>query len=179
MNPVGKLSAFTTPVQIGYVVADPFAAAERFAHRFGAGPFFVLEHIPCSEVLHRGRPSSFDHTAAYGQWGDVMVELFVQHDDEPSAIREMYASGEEGLHHVAFFVDDQAGAAAQLEELGYPEAQTGWANNRTRFAFHDARSDLGHYIEIYPGAPATRDFYAMVREAARDWDGTNPIASVR
>ncbi|CAN0489910.1 unnamed protein product, partial [Phaeothamnion confervicola] len=124
-------------------------------------------------------PGSFDHTAAYGQWGDIMVELFMQHDDEPSAVREMFAAGEEGLHHLAYFVDDQPAVAAQLEAFGFPQAQIGWANNRTRFAFHDARAELGHYIEIYPGAAGTKAFYAKVREAAQAWDGTNPIASVQ
>jgi hypothetical protein len=172
-------SVLSTPVQLGYVVDDVFEAAHRFASQFGAGPFFVLEHIPCVEVTYRGQPGSFDHSAAYGQWGPLMVELFVQHDDEPSAVREMYAQGEQGLHHMAFFVDDQAAAAAQLDALGFPQAQIGWANNRTRFAFHDARSALGHFIEIYPPAPGTKAFYEMVRNAAVGWDGKNVIASVQ
>ena len=173
------LSVLSTPVQLGYVVDDVFAAAHRFASTYGAGPFFVLEHIPCVEVLYRGQPGTFDHSAAYGQWGPLMVELFVQHDDEPSAVREMYAAGEQGLHHMAFFVEDHASTAARLEELGCPQAQIGWANNRTRFAFHDARATLGHYVEIYPPAPGTKAFYEMVRTAAQGWDGKNVIASVQ
>jgi hypothetical protein len=169
----------SAPVQVGYVVNDVFEAAARFSARHGAGPFFVLEHIPCVEVLYRGQPGTFDHSAAYGQWGELMVELFVQHDDEPSAVREMYAAGQEGLHHMAYFVDDQPAVAAQLEALGFPQAQIGWANGRTRFAFHDARAELGHYIEIYPGAPGTKAFYKMVRDAAQHWDGKDPIASVQ
>jgi hypothetical protein len=172
-------SALAKPVQLGYVVDDVFAAARRWAEQFGAGPFFILEHIPCTEVLHRGQPGTFDHSSAYGQWGDVMVELFVQHDDEPSAVREMYAQGEQGLHHMAYFVDDQPAVIAELTAMGYPQAQIGWANNRTRFAFHDARHVLGHYIEIYPPAPGTKAFYEMVRTAAENWDGAEPIASVR
>jgi len=174
----GELAVLGAPVQLGYVVDDPVEAAARFAQRYGAGPFFVLEHIPCTEVVYRGRPGTFDHSAAYGQWGDIMVELFVQHDNEPSAIREMFAPGEQGLHHLAYFADDPAGTAARLEALGFPQAQTGWANNRTRFAFHDARAELGHYIEIYPPAPGTKDFYARVREAARTWDGRDPVVAL-
>lgn len=172
-------SLLSPPVQVAYVVNDVFDAARRWADRYGAGPFFVLEHIPCADVTYRGEPGSFDHTAAYGQWGDVMVELFTQHDDEPSAIREMYAPGEEGFHHMAFFVDNPSAVGAQLTRLGFPLAQSGWANNRTRFAFHDARAELGHYIEIYPPAEGTVAFYSRVRQAAERWDGKDPIASVR
>jgi len=41
-------------VQNAYVVNDVFKAAERMTELVGAGPFFVLEHIPLSECLYRG-----------------------------------------------------------------------------------------------------------------------------
>ena len=63
------------PKQIAYAVPDAFEAAKRWAKDFGAGPFFISEHIPVTDVSYRGSPSSFDHTSAYGQWGDIMVEL--------------------------------------------------------------------------------------------------------
>jgi hypothetical protein len=78
-----------------------------------------------------------------------------------------------------FFVDDRDATAAPLDALGFPQAQIGWATNRTRFAFHDAQSWLGHYTEINPPAPRTKAFYQMVREAADGWDGKNVIASVQ
>ena len=94
------------PVQIAYAVRDAEAAAASWASKFRAGPFFVRRHIAVSEVRHRGAPSVFDHTSAYGQWGDVMVELVQDHTVGPSPVADVVGPGGEGLHHLAYFVDD-------------------------------------------------------------------------
>ena len=44
----------------------------------------------------------FDHTSAYGQWGDIMVELVQDHGTGPSVVRDLYNVDESGLHHLAF-----------------------------------------------------------------------------
>ena len=87
---------FGPVVQIAYVVPDPEAAAREWHERHGAGPFFLRHHIPVTDVMHRGHPSSFDHTSAYGWLGGVMIELFTQHDRSPSAVTERFAEGESG-----------------------------------------------------------------------------------
>jgi hypothetical protein len=162
------------PVQVAYVVNDPLVAAQRFADRMGAGPFFLSPHIAVSDARHRGHETTFDHTSAYGQWGPLMVELVHQHDDAPSAIRDVYAPGEEGLHHVAHFVPDLDAALdwARLD-CGWPTAMTAVAGGGTLpFAFVDARRDLGHMIELYEPTPMLRSFYKSVADAARSWDRT-------
>jgi hypothetical protein len=55
-------------------------------------------------------------------------------------------------------------------EMLYAETGTGVA-----FAMHDARPELGHYIEIYEDSERLRGFYDMVRSAAANWDGSDPI----
>ena len=45
------------PKQIAYAVPKAFKAAEQWATNFGAGPFFIAEHIPVSEVIYRGAVS--------------------------------------------------------------------------------------------------------------------------
>lgn len=162
---------FGPVVQLAYYVDDPIEAAERWAQDRGAGPFFVREHIAVGDVVYRGRPSSFDHTSAYGQWGAVMVELFTQHDDAPSAVRERFARGETGLHHMARFVDDFAAAA---EASGDRLAMTARSGS-TAFAFVDARDETGHYWELYEGTERLRGFYRMVADAAVGWDGRDAV----
>ena len=66
--------AFGVPVQIAYSVDDVEAGAVDFAERHGAGPFFVRHHPPF-DAVHHGAPAVFNHSSAYGQWGDVQVEL--------------------------------------------------------------------------------------------------------
>ncbi len=153
---------FGPPVQFAYVVDDPRAAAAHWEQQFGAGPFIVREHIPGTDVVHRGRPSGFDHTSAYGWWGSTMIELFCQHDDRPSAVTERFAPGETGLHHVACFVDDFDQALVRADAAGLAIAMTARAGS-TAFGFIDDVAKRGHYWEIYEGADALRSFYDHVR----------------
>ncbi len=168
-------SVLGPPVQIAYAVTDLDAAALQWADRFRAGPFFVSEHIAVDDVRYRGAPGSFDHSSAYGQWGEVMVELVNDHTVGPSPVADVVGPGGSGLHHLAYFVDDLATAQSALVRLGWPEALWARTPSGVAFAFHDAVGTLGHMIEIYEGTPALRGFYAMVREAAVGWDGSDPV----
>lgn len=150
-------------------------------HRYGAGPFFVNEDIRLVWGEHRGKPTRFVHSSAYGQWGGLMVELFRQADDgEPSPYRDMYAADQEGLHHVAMMVPDLDAAFAHFEASGAPViTRCGLrAPDLVDFAFVDARGRLGHMIELYPSSAPLRAFYAQVRAAASDWDGREPLRPI-
>ncbi len=165
-------------VQIAYHVADVAEAARRMAAEMGAGPFFLAEHIPLESCVYRGQPVTFDHSSAYGQMGNVMVELFRQHNEGPSAVRDMFASGEEGLHHVACFVDDLAAATRHYEESGLALAQAASTAVGVDFNFVDARPKLGHMIELYEPSPILTGLYDMVREEAKNWDGRDPLRTL-
>ena len=52
----------------------------------------------------------------------------------------------------------------------YAETATGMP-----FAFHDALAERGHLIEIYERTAPLARFYDMVRTAAIDWDGVDPV----
>lgn len=164
------------PVQVAYAVVDVYAAAVEWAERFGAGPFFVRPHIPLTEVVYRGRPSTFDHSSAYGQWGSVMVELVQDHGTAASVVRERYAPDQSGLHHLAHLVPDLDEAIAGLEAQGFSLAMTA-TSSATRFVFVDAVARLGHMIELYQPTDRVSSFYEFVARAGRDWDGTNPVRS--
>jgi hypothetical protein len=45
-------------VQAAYLVPQAADAAEHWAREFGAGPFFLSEHIPLKAVVYRGSPGS-------------------------------------------------------------------------------------------------------------------------
>jgi hypothetical protein len=99
-----------------------------------------------------------------------MVELIRQHEGGPDAI-----VGHAGLHHVASFVDDFDTATEWLAAAGCERRLMACTPGGQRFAFHDARSTLGHLVEIYEPTPRLSGFYSMVREAATGWDGSDPI----
>ena len=163
--------------QLAYAVADVDAAALAHHRKFGSGPFFVLRHVALASSIHRGVERPFDHSSAYGQWGAVMVELVQQHNPDPSAVHDMYppGSGREGLHHAALFVDDLDSAIARFETQSMPLAQLSVTTSGTAFAFVDAREQMGHMLELYEPTPQLVRFYDFVAEAAKGWDGREPL----
>ena len=163
--------------QVAYFVADLAEAAAAHTRSFGSGPFFVLEHVALSRCEHCGIAHPLDHSSAYGQWGDAMVELVVQHNADPSAFHDMYphGSGRYGIHHTALFVDDLRAAIAGFAADGLPLAQYAVTTSGTDFAFIDATARYGHMIELYERTPTLTGFYAMVAAAAENWDGRDPV----
>ena len=162
-------SMFGGPVQIAYAVDDVERTARVWAER-GVGPFFVRHHIEVTNARIHGRPASFDHSSAFAQWGDVMVELIHQHDGGGDPI-----VGTSGIHHVAHFVDEFTAATASLAAAGYGEVLYAETSAGMPFAFHDGLDERGHLIEIYERTTALGGFYDMVRDSARGWDGADPV----
>jgi len=161
-------------VQIAYAVTDVRAAAESFATRLGAGPFFVRDHGPLPAIYGRGEPGTFDHSSAYGQWGSVQIELVEIHEATPATLAESVLRTS-GLHHVAWFVASIDEERRRLTSLGWPSVLLAETPSGLRFAFHDARPELGHLVEIYEPTDAVRRLYGKVAEAAQEWDGRDPV----
>jgi hypothetical protein len=160
---------FGGPVQIAYAVDDVERAVDRWVAR-GVGPFFLRDHIEVHATRIRGRPATFDHSSAFAQWGDVMVELIQQHDPGSDPV-----VGTGGVHHMAHFVDDFGAAHTALAAAGHAEVLYAETSTGMPFAFHDALAERGHLIEIYERTSGLVRFYEMVREAAAGWDGDDPI----
>lgn len=166
--------------QIAYFVPDVRAAARAHHALFGSGPYFVAEHIPLRLAKHRGVDRSLDHSSAYGQWGELMIEFVQQNNPGPSAFHDMYpeGSGREGVHHVALFVDDVQEEIARFAAAGHATALYAEMNDGFAFAFIDTVASLGHMIEIYSPVPVLTDFYAMVAEAAKTFKGGDAITDI-
>ena len=163
------------PVQIAYHVADAASAAHAYSQAFGWGPFFLLEHIPLASCLYRGKPAAFDHSSAYGQAGEVMVELISQHDDSPSVLRELFRREQVGVHHVAHFVPDLGEALASGVARGFAVALEARTLTGTDFAMLDASRQLGHMLELYEPRGELEKFYRYVRRASERWTGADPV----
>jgi hypothetical protein len=164
--------------QIAYFVPDVRMAAAWHSALYGSGPYFVAEHIALRRALHRGRETELDHTSAYGQWGELMIEFVQQNNPGPSVFRDLYPDGGEGLHHVALIVDDLAEARARFEADGMETALHAEMMDGFTFLMMDAVRRTGHFIELYEGAPALLGFYAMVRKAAIGFDGRETIRDI-
>jgi hypothetical protein len=165
-------------VQIAYIVPDVRVAAQQWVDRVGAGTFFVFDHFELT-ATHMGEPAVLDHSPAFGQWGSVQVELIELHAMEPSGFREAFGDGKFGLHHMTWFPVDLDAEQARLEQFGWPCVLDMTGHTGTRALFHDARPELGHFIELYVGTPQIRAHYDRVARAADGWDGSDPIREYR
>ncbi len=162
-------------VQLAVHAPSILDLARRFTDEMRAGPFYVMEHIPLQCALYRGKPASFDHSSAYGQLGEVMIELIHQHGDEPSAVRDMYAAGEVGFHHAAIFVDDLDVAIRRAQEAAMTIALDALTMDGVRFVMADARHSFGCMLEFYEPSPVLQKFYGFIRRKAEGWDGKEPL----
>jgi hypothetical protein len=160
---------------LGYVVKDLEAAASRFAHTVGAGPFLSLGHVPLDFATYRGSEARYDHRTAFGQWGPVLVELSVIQGAQPSELGVFMGRDRPGtLGHLAWLVDDPDAASAAMERDGMELVHTG-GTGPVRAHWHDGGAQFGHPIEILRRCPEILGMYETVRDASRGWDGSRPL----
>jgi len=171
------VSALRPLHHIGYVVDDLAAGVQRFSAATGAGPFFAMEHLAFDEVTFDGGPAVYDHSSAFGQWGEVLVELTVVHDARPAGFAAALTAPGTGLGHVAWLADDLAAETARLQAAGLRCFHTG-RSGPVSAAWFDGGALLGHPVEVLQRCDEILGLYAMVRAAARDWDGAQPLRAL-
>lgn len=162
------------PHHIGYVVADLRRGVERFAATFGAGPFFAMEHISFDEVSYLGQSAHYDHSSAFGRWGPVLVELTQVHAAWPDGLGERLVAPGGGVGHVAWLADSLEDETERLRRLGLIPFHAGRTGPASAVWF-DGSPQLGHPVEVLERREELLGFYAMVRDAATTWDGSDPL----
>jgi catechol 2,3-dioxygenase-like lactoylglutathione lyase family enzyme len=162
-------------MQLAYVPADFDAALKFWIETVGAGPFFALDHVKLNDVKYRGAPVDIDFSMVIGYWGELQIELIRQHNDVPSIYKTWRDEGHEGLHHVCILVDDMAHARAVCADAGAVVAQEGIVPNGGEVIYVDTGGGPGTMVEILKPGPGSREFFAMMREAAKGWDGSDPV----
>ena len=144
--------------QWGFVVHDLEAAARDWTERLGVGPFVVIEDpVKGARFLLRGRPIRVRMSVAFSYLGDTMIELIQQHGEDDSPYAELRASRGEGLHHIAFWPEDFAGACRRLEAGGLaPIASIASGDDPVSVMYYEAPSSLGMMLEIVEMTAARR-----------------------
>ena len=169
---------FAGPIrQIGYVVRDLDTALSDWL-ALGVGPWFVVrEHT--QRVNYRGRSIEVTISVAFANSGDLQVELIHQHGDTPSIFTEFLDSHGEGFHQFAWWVTDFDEAVAAAEAAGWPVVWSGGEDTATRFAYVEPPTGSPATIfELMELTAATEGMGAFFRDAAGDWDGTDPIRTI-
>lgn len=153
-------------VQNCYVVRDLEAACQRFHDLFGIGPFVGGSEAVLDNHIYRGQPAApIRLKGVFGQCGDLNVELVQILSAGPSAFHDMFPSGEAGLHHVAIFADDYEAERDRFVAQGMPVVSEFTVPFGAHICYIDARSALGHMIELYSENAVIRDMYRQTRDA--------------
>lgn len=147
MNQARPLPPVRALHHIGYWVDDLAAAVEWAEQSLGAGPFTVLEHIDLGDTFRfRGEQGVLDHSAAFGQWGSIVIELGQVHEVTPE-LGVALRVGHGNVSHVSWTTDDLVVEAAHLAQVGCPLLTTSrsgaWAD------WFEGGPVFGHPIEIH------------------------------
>ena len=133
------------------IVKDMDKAIERFK-ALGVGPFPPFLGGPEGESFTgktvRGEAIDYDMDLrlAEGGMGGVGFEL-IQPLSDRSVYAEFLEEKGEGMHHLAFLVDDLDKEIAELTEKGFKVIQTG-ARTQGKFAYFDVYEAGGFAVEL-------------------------------
>lgn len=162
--------------QNGYVVRDIEKALRHWTEVLGVGPFFYFECVPMQDFRYRGAPSPLEVSIALANSGPLQVELIQQRNDAPSMYRDFLAAGHEGLQHVAYWTERFDDDLARLRARGFEIGQSGCVGGANgRFVYFDSAGHPGTVVELSEVSGAKGRFFAHIAEAARRWDGSEPV----
>ncbi len=171
------IAKFGPVMQLAYLPTDFDAAIRHWTETVGAGPFFLLENIALDDMRHLGEPTDAIFTLALGYWGDLQIELIRPENAAPSVYTGPYGVRDR-LHHVCVLVDDIGEARATCEALRAKivvEARVGEGGG---VIYADPGGGPGNLVELLQPAPGTEALFAMMRDAARGWDGGKPVRRI-
>lgn len=163
--------------QIAFVVKDIESAMRHWVEVLGVGPWFCKENLGITTFSYYGETvDELPHiSAAMANSGGMQVELIQVKNDVPSLWRDSLHAGA-GFQHFAYWVEDYEEKLAGLLSRGYVVGHSGQAGSsfgRFSYLVHD--NVPGLIIELSETNGAKGRYFAEIAQAARDWNGENPI----
>jgi hypothetical protein len=170
-------SPMSGAAQLGFVVSDLDSALAHWTQTMGVGPFVVFEDAAKGRtVMHRGRQTTVDITLCVAHAGDVQIELIHQKGAGESPFTEFLGRGGDGLHHLAFCVEDLSSSSDRMETAGYRMATSfHGTDGEMTIAYFDPPPMVGIMVELMPNTAQRNALNARVKTLCADWDGTLPV----
>lgn len=161
--------------QVGIVVRDIEAAMRHWVEVCGVGPWFYTDRLPVTAFTYRGtRHDNIHLSIALANSGDVQLELIQQRCDTPSMYQDFLRAGREGMQHWSSWPADYSAKLRSALANGYTIGQQG-ESARGPFVYLWNEGHPGTVIEMAEMTPARERIFAGVRDAARNWDGSDPV----
>lgn len=161
--------------QLGYVVDDIEAGMKHWSEVMGVGPWFYNPRVPIEDFMFEGKRYEPDNSVALANSGPMQVELIQVRNDVPSMYRDFMARGLRGLQHVAFWTTRFDEDLAMMEGRGFTVKMSGTVGRNGRFVYFAQQHHPGSCIELSEVVGPKGRMFDMIREAAADWDGKDPV----
>lgn len=134
--------------QVALVVKDVEKTARNYAELFGMElpPIILTDPEEKAHTRYRGQPTPARAKLAFFQMGSLSLEL-IEPIGGPSTWQEFLDKHGEGIHHIAFQVEEMDKAVHLLEDKGMPLVQRGDFTGGC-YAYVDATPWLGAIVEL-------------------------------
>ncbi|MCS7221268.1 MAG: VOC family protein [Anaerolineae bacterium] len=134
--------------QVAIVVRDIEKTACNYAELFGMEmpPIILTDPEEKAHTRYQGQPTSARAKLAFFRMGSLSLEL-IEPIGGPSTWQEFLDKHGEGIHHIAFQVQDMDKAVRFLESKGISLVQQGDFTGGC-YAYMDATPQLGAIIEL-------------------------------
>ena len=155
--------------QLGFVVASLDQSVAAWTARFGVGPWTVYRNVAMQGTC-RGQPTTVMIDVALGYRGSEQIEFIEVLSVTPSPYQDEAGRPLEGLHHLAWIVDDLDAEAAALEAEGLVPVFAA-SNAAVRVVYLADPAAPGCLFELIAGE-GQREMHGAGLAAAAAWDGT-------
>lgn len=169
-----KITALGPVGQLAYLPQDFDAAVRYWTETMGVGPFYLMENVALGECKYKGVPTGAVFSIAIAYWGDVQIELIRPENSEPSIYTGEYAVTD-CLHHICIFVESIAEARAACAQAGAQILVEGKVGADGEVIYVDAGQGPGHVIELLQNMTGADAIFQMIKDAGKDWDGSEPL----
>jgi hypothetical protein len=152
---------------IGYWVDDLNVAIEQATALLGVGPFRVIEHVDLGDFRFEGEAAVLDHSAAFAQWGPIILELNLAYEVQPPELRAALGVARGAVSHTSWYMDDLGLEGEHMTTNGCALITTsvgGAVANR-----FSGGSLFAHPIEIHQPSAGVLGMWAAVREESKEY----------
>ena len=131
--------------QLGFVFKDIEHQAAIMENVFGFSKF-IFGNPRKHTVNYRGVESATSSQLAFSRLGSTQIELIKWIEGE-CIYKEFLDQGKEGLHHIAFYVENSDLYIDEFKKKGIGILQTGMTFN-TKVTYFDTEKDFGVIVEL-------------------------------
>lgn len=161
--------------QIGIVVRDIEKAMHHWVEVCGVGPWFYAERLAVTNFRYKGVLQPTPHLSiALANSGDIQLELIQQRCSTPSLYWDFLNAGHEGGQHWSSWPVNYHEIREKALASGWHAGQEG-DSPRGPFIYFLEEGHPGTIIEMAEATPTRMRIFDQVREAAKNWDGKDPI----